>query len=341
VQLATYASGDGTDVKPSIQTLADALGCNRRTIARRIIELRTLGFLEDGGLDGQFKTRIRSINVDKVITPVTDSTETPVTDSPITCDRFEGNLRQIHESPVTDRRSPVTDRRPNEGNRHIDRQFQPSSSTVIVDREPPEDFVVGEPCSPCSTTTDRSNGLADEGECPNCGDPCPAGQETCDECIQAENRRITIGAGNGYVCPSCSVLRGWSKWRDRKVLNSPRGTLRCPECDVAVVPREATPEEYGMALNGWTLEQLEEGEMIVKNEMFNQFFQIDEETEEFVPSELPEPKGKRHLFSSQTDVIKFYQNFRQWDTHELVLRLGPDGYAVDAEPSAGGEREEV
>jgi hypothetical protein len=92
--------------------------------------------------------------------------------------------------------------------------------------------------------------VAVEGECLECGDPCPAGQGCCDDCVQAENRRTTIGAGNGYVCTACGVLRGWSKWRDRKVLNSPRGTLRCPECDVAVVPREATPEEYGMALNG-------------------------------------------------------------------------------------------
>jgi len=87
-------------------------------------------------------------------------------------------------------------------------------------------------------------------ECSECGDPCPAGQESCDRCTPDVNRRLKIGEGNPYICPSCDVLRGWSKWRDHRVPNSPPGTLRCPECDVAVIPREATPEEYRMALNG-------------------------------------------------------------------------------------------
>jgi len=198
-------------------------------------------------------------------------------------------------------------------------------------------------CLSCGKPPTTVEPMAVEGECPECGDPCPAGQGCCDDCVQAENRRITIGEGKGHICPSCSALRGWSKWRHRTIPDSPPGTRLCPECDVAVIPREATPEEYGMALNGWTLEQLEGGEMIVKNETFNQFFQIDEETEDFVPSELPEPKGKRHMFDSQAGVMQFYKTFGQWETHELVLRLGLDGrYAVDAEPTQPAtEAEEV
>jgi hypothetical protein len=141
-----------------------------------------------------------------------------------------------------------------------------STTSPIVQRQPDKELPAckcggtvawGDPhkqtnpiCLSCEKPPTPVEPVAVERECLECGDPCPAGQGHCDDCIQAENRRATIGAGNGYVCTACGVLRGWSKWRDRKVLNSPRGTLRCPECDVAVVPREATPEEYGMALNG-------------------------------------------------------------------------------------------
>ncbi len=98
MQMASYSNGDGTGIWPSVQRLADETGMNRRTAFRLLNDLRTLGFLEDGELHGAYKTRIRSINVGKVNagvsfddkkgeSPVTNSAA-PVTDSPVTCDKY-------------------------------------------------------------------------------------------------------------------------------------------------------------------------------------------------------------------------------------------------------------
>lgn len=49
--------------------------------------------------------------------------------------------------------------------------------------------------------------------------------------------------------------------------------------------------------------------------------------------ELPEPTGVRHRFDTVAAIKEFYEKFEQWDTHQLVLRLGLDGrWAVDVEP---------
>ncbi len=84
--LATYANGDGTSIKPSLKTAATALGWSRRTVTYLIKDLITLGLLEDGALDGFLKTRIRAINIEKVLARAQDSTiyeiKAPAQDSP-------------------------------------------------------------------------------------------------------------------------------------------------------------------------------------------------------------------------------------------------------------------
>jgi hypothetical protein len=51
------------------------------------------------------------------------------------------------------------------------------------------------------------------------------------------------------------------------------------------------------------------------------------------PYELPETTGVRHRFDTVAAVKQFYEEFQQWDTHQLVLHLGLDRrWAVDVEP---------
>ena len=75
--ISSWANGDGTSIKVSVPELARAQGCSPRTIKYRLKELRTLGFLHDGEIDGYFHTRVRAIDIGRV----QDSPETPVQDS--------------------------------------------------------------------------------------------------------------------------------------------------------------------------------------------------------------------------------------------------------------------
>jgi hypothetical protein len=84
-----------------------------------------------------------------------------------------------------------------------------------------------------STTTNESEGNGVEGECPECGDPCPAGR-TCGDCTR---RREEFGFHTPHLCPDCGVTRGWSKWSMRNVPGEPK-KRRCPECDGVVNPVE-------------------------------------------------------------------------------------------------------
>ena len=48
--LATFADGDGKRIRPSVQTLADALGKSRRAVTYLLDDLQRLGLLENGSL---------------------------------------------------------------------------------------------------------------------------------------------------------------------------------------------------------------------------------------------------------------------------------------------------
>lgn len=63
--LATYANGDGTRIRPGIQTLADALGFkSRHTIHDRLNDLEKLWLLQNGKLTGFMGTRERILNIE-------------------------------------------------------------------------------------------------------------------------------------------------------------------------------------------------------------------------------------------------------------------------------------
>lgn len=96
--LSTWANPDGSGIMKGVPTLAKTLRWSQRTIQRRLKDLRTLGVLVDGEIDGTYHTRTRSIDIGRVTdsteTPVTDS-RTPVTDSPKNHDRFEGTRDRL------------------------------------------------------------------------------------------------------------------------------------------------------------------------------------------------------------------------------------------------------
>lgn len=64
-RLATYANPDGTSIRPSRDRMASELGVSRRTVARLLVDLKTLGFLVDDGwhTSGTMHVRKRSLNV--------------------------------------------------------------------------------------------------------------------------------------------------------------------------------------------------------------------------------------------------------------------------------------
>ena len=62
--LATYADGDGSRIRPSVQTLADRLGKSRRAVTYLLDDLEKLGLLENGTLTGFKGTRWRTLKLD-------------------------------------------------------------------------------------------------------------------------------------------------------------------------------------------------------------------------------------------------------------------------------------
>lgn len=109
VQIAKHADADGTNSFPSVTKIAEATGDSRRTVFRLLEDLRDLGFLHDEGIHSTRKTRIRTLDLGKMKSPVPDSTDdpcqirgTPVPDSSDTCAIFDG-------APVSDSQAPVSD----------------------------------------------------------------------------------------------------------------------------------------------------------------------------------------------------------------------------------------
>src|ERR1035437_362727 len=106
--LSSYAHGDGTAIKVSVPTISAAMGWSKRTTQRRLKELRTLGVLSDGDIDGIFHTRVRTIDIGMVtdtnLTPMTDTNLTPMTDTNLT------PMTDTNLTPVTDTNlTPMTD----------------------------------------------------------------------------------------------------------------------------------------------------------------------------------------------------------------------------------------
>lgn len=99
VILAKYANPDGTRCFPSAKTMATAMGLSARTVFRLLDDLRTLGFMNDGGYHAIHKTRIRALNVSKM---------TPVPSSPSTCDNLEPSPVPSSRGPVTSSQGPLT-----------------------------------------------------------------------------------------------------------------------------------------------------------------------------------------------------------------------------------------
>jgi hypothetical protein len=156
MQLATYADGDGSSIKPSVNTLARDLGWSGRTVNRRLRDLKTLGYVADKGTDEYHLTKIRAIDIASVTkvfgpqpapegwqvpieAPASDSPNTPLTDSETTPDRFAGTACHIDTPPLTDSQVPLTDRgvplTPKVAhNRHNDRHALTEQSNRHADR---------------------------------------------------------------------------------------------------------------------------------------------------------------------------------------------------------------
>src|SRR5258708_36213313 len=77
-QLATYANGDGTSITAGINRLVRETSTKRRTLFRRLDDLRQLGLLRDKhGLTGESEPAVRSLDVLKVKMPGEGVSEGP------------------------------------------------------------------------------------------------------------------------------------------------------------------------------------------------------------------------------------------------------------------------
>ena len=135
MQLATYADGDGSSIKPSVNTLARDLGWSGRTVNRRLRDLKTLGYVADKGTDEYHLTKIRAIDiasVTKVFGPQPAPEgwqvpiEAPASDSPNTPPLTDSQV------PLTDRGVPLTPKVAH--NRHNDRHALTEQSNRHADR---------------------------------------------------------------------------------------------------------------------------------------------------------------------------------------------------------------
>ncbi len=66
LELSTYADGDGTNAFPSIRSLQRIFGDSRRTVFRRLADLKELGFIKDVG-----KSKFQGTTIREVLLPTT------------------------------------------------------------------------------------------------------------------------------------------------------------------------------------------------------------------------------------------------------------------------------
>lgn len=98
--LARYADADGSASYPSIETLTKPLGMSRRTVFYHLAALRTLGFLQDGDIHNFHKTRVRTLDVQRMV-------ERPVQSSDNDLCNLEGSPVQSSRVPVQSSQVPV------------------------------------------------------------------------------------------------------------------------------------------------------------------------------------------------------------------------------------------
>jgi hypothetical protein len=68
IQLATFASGDGSDAFPSNARIAAATGLSLRAVQYAWSDLATLGLVEDTGkFHERYHTKIRKVNIEKIL----------------------------------------------------------------------------------------------------------------------------------------------------------------------------------------------------------------------------------------------------------------------------------
>ena len=240
LQLATWANPDGTDCRPAVEKLAEPLRWDKRTVYRFMAQLRALGFVFDAGLHRPTGIRNWTIDIIAIAKAATDSrlsvtllSALPVTDTTVA---------------VTDTTPPVTDSRLSSPLPSI--EHRPSKR---IDRKPTAKSFVesGETCLPCSSTTDQSNVPAVEGECQECGDPCPTNREFCEGCVNEALEKAREEASPKYMCsnPCCGATYPWSRWNaielpDNQPDDGPR--LRtCPACEKSVRPEPVAAAELG------------------------------------------------------------------------------------------------
>lgn len=108
--LATYANGDGTSITAGINRWIREIGIKRRTLFRRLNDLRTLGLLRDKhGLTGESGTALRSLDVSKLRMPGEQGSGVP--DSAAGVPDSTDQKCQIEQAGVPDSTAEVPDSR--------------------------------------------------------------------------------------------------------------------------------------------------------------------------------------------------------------------------------------
>ena len=140
--LARHANADGTQAYPAINTLMKSMGCSRSTIFRLLDDLKTLGFLQDGDIHGLRKTRVRTLDVQRMTGQSVSSSDDP-------SHLRKDDLSHLHGSPVSSSRVPVSSSMAPVSSSRVpvpkQDDTQPSSDrpsrpkeTVITDRDAPD-----------------------------------------------------------------------------------------------------------------------------------------------------------------------------------------------------------
>jgi hypothetical protein len=111
VQLATYANGDGSSVTVGIERLSLELGMPRRTLYRRISELKALGYLKNEGLVKEHGTARRRLILPELKTPEPSPGELPDSKpgAPVSPPTSTRQVCQIEQAGVPDRQAGVPD----------------------------------------------------------------------------------------------------------------------------------------------------------------------------------------------------------------------------------------
>ena len=143
-RLSLAANQNGASISLSVDRIANAVGISRATTFRRLDDLRTLGFMQDGELNPRYHwTRIRRIDVARVLetvklskAPVSDS-KAPISDSPATRLRLPDDPSQIAPDPTEEQTEELTEEPYR--NKNIDcasqKTLSTESSSIFIEEE--------------------------------------------------------------------------------------------------------------------------------------------------------------------------------------------------------------